>query len=79
MLLHKRWSRQPRCPACTAHPPLLDADDSPLARLRTLALALPEAAEKISHGRSAFCTQEVFAYYGGATKEEHRQGLQPRA
>ncbi|WP_413316608.1 MmcQ/YjbR family DNA-binding protein [Agrococcus sp. 1P02AA] len=60
-----------------AHPLLFDADDPLLARLRELALALPGAAEKVSHGRPAFFTTKVFAYSGGMTKEEHRAGVDP--
>jgi hypothetical protein len=33
-----------------------------------LALALPGAREKVSHGRPAFYTRKVFAYYGGSVK-----------
>jgi hypothetical protein len=45
------------------------ADDDPmLARVRRIALALPGAAEKVSHGRPAFFTTKVFAYYGGSRK-----------
>ena len=43
-------------------------DDPVLARVRRAALALPGAAEKISHGRPAFFTSKVFAYYGGSVK-----------
>ena len=43
-------------------------DDPVLARVRQAALALPGAAEKISHGRPAFFTSKVFAYYGGSVK-----------
>lgn len=43
-------------------------DDPVLARVRELALALPEAKEKVSHGRPAFHTVKVFAYYGGSLK-----------
>jgi hypothetical protein len=51
-----------------AHP-LMFADDDPLlARVRRIALALPGAAEKVSHGRPAFFTTKVFAYYGGSLK-----------
>lgn len=59
------------------HPLMFDADDPLLARLRAIALALPGAAEKISHGRPAFFTKKVFAYYGGTTKQEHSEGLHP--
>lgn len=51
-----------------AHPRMFDDDDPVLARVRTIALALPDAAEKVSHGRPAFFTTKVFAYYGGSLK-----------
>lgn len=47
---------------------MFDDDDPVLARVRGIALALPEAAEKVSHGRPAFFTQKVFCYYGGSIK-----------
>ena len=47
---------------------MFDEDDPYLARVRELALALPGAAEKVSHGRPAFFTKKVFAYYGGSLK-----------
>lgn len=63
-----------------AHPQMYDDDDPFLARVRELALALPDAAEKVSHGRPAFFTTKVFAYYGGSTKQggewvDHPRGL----
>ena len=51
-----------------AHPIMFDQADPLLGRLRGLALALPDAAEKISHGHPAFFTTKVFAYYGGSVK-----------
>lgn len=51
-----------------AHAQMFDDDDPILARVRTLALALPEADEKVSHGRPAFFTKKVFCIYGGALK-----------
>ncbi len=51
-----------------AHPKMFRDDDPVLAKVRRLALSLPEAAEKVSHGRPAFYTQKVFAYYGGSVK-----------
>ena len=33
-----------------------------------MAAALPNAGEKVSHGRPAFFTKKVFAYYGGSLK-----------
>ena len=47
---------------------MFDDDDPVLGRLRTLALAFPDAAEKVSHGIPAFYTTKVFAYYGGSVK-----------
>lgn len=47
---------------------MFDHDDPVLARVREIALALPEAAEKVSHGRPAFHTQKVFCYYGGSQR-----------
>jgi hypothetical protein len=49
-----------------AHPLMFDADDPLLERLRGIALALPDAAEKVSHGHPAFYTTKVFAYFGGS-------------
>lgn len=47
---------------------MFDNDDPYLTRVRELASALPGAAEKVSHGRPAFFTKKVFAYYGGSLK-----------
>jgi hypothetical protein len=59
---------------------MYDPDDPLLARVREIALALPGSAEKESHGRPAFYTRKVFAYYGGSLKvdgawEEHDQAV----
>lgn len=51
-----------------AHPQMFDDDDPRLARVRTLALALPDAKEKVSHGRPTFFTTKVFATYGGSRR-----------
>lgn len=51
-----------------AHPLMFDEADPLLARVRELALAFPDAAEKISHGHPAFFTTKVFAYYGGSQR-----------
>lgn len=51
-----------------AHPMMFDEEDPYLARVRELAGSLPESAEKISHGRPAFYTKKVFAYFGGSLK-----------
>lgn len=55
-------------------------DDPVLARVRRIALGFPAGAEKISHGRPAFYTTKIFAYYGGSVKidgvwAEHEQSL----
>lgn len=47
---------------------MFEDDDPRLARVRELALALPGAAEKVSHGRPAFFTTKVFGYYGGSQR-----------
>ena len=47
---------------------MFDDDDPFLERVRRLAAALPNTAEKVSHGRPAFFTKKVFAYYGGSLK-----------
>ncbi|MFG1609055.1 MmcQ/YjbR family DNA-binding protein [Actinoplanes sp. NPDC049265] len=52
------------------HPIMFDDDDPLLTRVRDLALAFPDAAEKISHGHPAFYTTKVFAYYGGSVKRD---------
>lgn len=52
------------------HELMFDDDDPILARVREFALTLPGAQEKISHGRPAFFTQKVFAYYSGSLKVE---------
>lgn len=51
-----------------AHPIMFDDDDPVLARVRAIALDLPDAQEKVSHGRPAFFTTKVFCYYGGSVK-----------
>jgi hypothetical protein len=47
---------------------MFDEDDPHLGRVRALAAELPGTAEKVSHGRPAFFTKKVFAYYGGSLK-----------
>ena len=51
-----------------AHPQMFDDDDLVLARVREIALRLPDADMKVSHGRPAFFTTKVFAYYGGSVR-----------
>jgi predicted DNA-binding protein (MmcQ/YjbR family) len=47
---------------------MFDDDDPLLAHVRDLAATFPGSAEKVSHGRPAFHTVKVFAYYGGSLK-----------
>ncbi|MFQ6173313.1 MmcQ/YjbR family DNA-binding protein [Oryzobacter sp. R7] len=54
-----------------AHPPRYRDDDPLLARVRDIALALPGASEKVSHGRPNFFTKRVFAIFGGVVKGDH--------
>jgi len=67
-----------------AHPQMFDDDDPYLAHVRQLAGALPGTDVKVSHGRPAFFTKKVFAYYGGSVKvdgeyvqHEHSVMVQP--
>ncbi|WOQ16492.1 MmcQ/YjbR family DNA-binding protein [Raineyella sp. W15-4] len=62
-----------------AHPLMFDADDPLLHRIRALCLALPRAAEKISHGRPTFYTTKVFAYYGASIKVDGVYVQHPRS
>lgn len=50
------------------HPLMFDDDDPLLLRVREIAFGLPQVAEKVSHGRPAFYTRKVFAYYGGSLR-----------
>lgn len=47
---------------------MFDDDDPHLERVRRLASGFPNVEEKVSHGRPAFFTKKVFAYYGGSLK-----------
>ncbi|MCV7191377.1 MmcQ/YjbR family DNA-binding protein [Mycolicibacterium brumae] len=51
------------------HPIMFSDDDPGLAELRRIALDLPGAFEKISHGRPSFCVPTMFAIYGGSMKD----------
>lgn len=62
-----------------AHPVMFDASDAHLRRVRELCLALPGAAEKVSHGRPNFFTQKVFATFGGSLKGDHFAPVARRA
>lgn len=45
-------------------------DDPLLGRVRGIALGLPDAAEKVSHGRPAFFTKKIFADCGASVRAE---------
>ncbi|MEU8819514.1 MmcQ/YjbR family DNA-binding protein [Actinoplanes sp. NPDC048796] len=62
-----------------AHPIMFDDADPLLARIRAVALAFPDAAEKISHGHPAFYTTKVFAYYGGSIKVDGEYVTHPHS
>ncbi len=57
---------------------MYDDDDPFLARLREIALALPDADMKVSHGRPAFFTAKVFAYFGASVKVDGEWVQHPR-
>ena len=59
-----------------AHPVMFSDDDPGLAELRAIALGLPGALEKMSHGRPTFRAAKIFAAFGGSEKlspGNHRQ------
>jgi predicted DNA-binding protein (MmcQ/YjbR family) len=58
---------------------MFDDDDPVLSRVRELAAALPRTDEKVSHGRPAFFTKKVFAYYGGSLKVDGAWVQHPQA
>jgi predicted DNA-binding protein (MmcQ/YjbR family) len=58
---------------------MFDDADPYLARVRALAAALPGADEKVSHGRPAFFTKKVFAYYGASLKVDGEWVQHPHA
>lgn len=62
-----------------AHPQMFDDDDPVLLGVRDLALALPQAQVKVSHGRPAFFTTKVFCYYGSSVKVAGEYVQHPRA
>lgn len=61
------------------HPKMFDDDDPLFLRVRAIALALPGAGMKVSHGRPAFYTTKVFAYYGGSLKQDGAWVSHPHA
>jgi hypothetical protein len=57
-----------------AHPIMFDDADPYLAQLRRICLAMPGAAEKVSHGRPCFHTKKIFAIYGAVAKGDDVSG-----
>ena len=62
-----------------AHPQMFDDDDRFLEQVRRLSAELPNTGEKVSHGRPAFFTKKVFAYYGGSLKVDGEWVEHPRS
>jgi predicted DNA-binding protein (MmcQ/YjbR family) len=60
-----------------AHPVMFSEDDPHLADLRRLALAYPEAAEKVSHGRPTFFAGKVFAIFTGTEERPFTMVFKP--
>ena len=50
------------------HPIMFDDDDPFLARVREIALALPDTTEVVAHGRPTFRCGKMFGNYGGGEK-----------
>jgi YjbR len=53
-----------------AHPQMFRETDPVYQRVREMALSLPGAMEKVSHGRPAFYTRKVFCYYGASVRAD---------
>ncbi len=58
---------------------MFDDGDPLLGRVRDIALAFPDAAEKVSHGRPAFYTKKIFAYYGASVRVDGEWVQHPQA
>ncbi|NMO01384.1 MmcQ/YjbR family DNA-binding protein [Gordonia sp. TBRC 11910] len=50
------------------HPIMFDDDDPVLARVRKVALELPDTTEVVAHGRPTFRCGKMFGNYGGGEK-----------
>jgi len=50
---------------------MFDDDDPVLAKLRTIALAFPDATEQVAHDRPTFRCGKQFGVYGGGVKGGH--------
>ncbi|GAA2174200.1 MmcQ/YjbR family DNA-binding protein [Agrococcus versicolor] len=62
-----------------SHPPIVDPRAPHVERVRRLALELPGADEKISHGAPAFFTTKVFAYVAAHERVDDELVLRERA
>ncbi len=62
-----------------AHEIMFHDSDPILSRVRSMALALPSAAEKVSHGRPCFFTRKIFLILGATTKGDHHEGRRDQA
>ena len=62
-----------------SHPPRYDDKDPLLGKVRAICLAMPEAQEKISHGRPNFYTKKVFAMFGAVPKGDHGSDIYSRS
>ena len=62
-----------------SHPVMFSEDDPYLADLRRLALAYPEAEEKVSHGRPTFFAGKVFAIFTGTEERPFTLVFKPEA
>lgn len=80
-LLPERSDEQGHCRSLkpVAHPKMFDDDDPVLARVREVAGTFPGVDEKVSHGRPAFFTKKVFAYYGGSLKVDGQWVQHPQS
>jgi len=57
---------------------MFNDEDPLLQRVSALALAFPGAEMKVSHGRPAFFTKKIFAYYSGSVKGVNGRGVNGR-
>lgn len=58
------------------HPKMYDDDDPYFQRVRDVALTFPGADMKVSHGRPAFFTKKIFAYYGSSVRSADGEWVQ---
>ena len=57
----------------TPHPQMFEEDDYGLHQVREIALAFPEAGERVTFGRPMFRAGKLFAVYGAMTKGPDKQ------